>query len=178
VKDCRYQQALTRVRNYEIEKQKEEIMKTKLGLFLIVGFVSGASLFAANAPRPTDAAVLQNYAGIHQALAGDSLKGVTEKAAAISKDVRTDNEKHLPASLAEHADKLAKDADLKTAREDFKNLSSDLITYLAKNKINGSGYHENFCPMVKASWLQKDKKINNPYLGKSMSTCGELKQTF
>jgi hypothetical protein len=154
------------------------MMKTKVVLFLIGGLVAAASLFAANAPPPTDAAILQNYAGIHQALAGDSLKGVAEKAAAISKAVRNDKDQHLPASLAEHADKLAKDADLKTAREDFKNLSTDLISYLAKNKINGSGYHENFCPMVKASWLQKDKTINNPYLGKSMSTCGEVKQTF
>jgi hypothetical protein len=29
--------------------------------------------------------------------------------------------------------------------------------------------------MVKASWLQTEKNITNPYMGKEMLTCGELK---
>jgi hypothetical protein len=29
--------------------------------------------------------------------------------------------------------------------------------------------------MVKASWLQTEKEIKNPYMGKSMLDCGEFK---
>jgi len=29
--------------------------------------------------------------------------------------------------------------------------------------------------MAKASWLQKETDIKNPYMGKSMLTCGTLK---
>ncbi len=32
--------------------------------------------------------------------------------------------------------------------------------------------------MVKASWLQTGKEIRNPYLGKSMPMCGEIKRNF
>jgi len=46
---------------------------------------------------------------------------------------------------------------------------------LADNKAGKGTYHEAYCPMVKASWLQASKDINNPYMGKSMLTCGVLK---
>ena len=29
--------------------------------------------------------------------------------------------------------------------------------------------------MIKASWLQKGTDIKNPYMGKGMLTCGEIK---
>jgi hypothetical protein len=33
------------------------------------------------------------------------------------------------------------------------------------------------CPMKKADWLQTDsKQASNPYMGKTMPTCGELKK--
>jgi iron complex transport system permease protein len=50
-----------------------------------------------------------------------------------------------------------------------------LIKYLADNKAGKGTYHEAYCPMVKASWLQTEKNITNPYMGKAMLTCGVLK---
>ena len=35
-----------------------------------------------------------------------------------------------------------------------------------------AGVNVVFCSMAKASWLQTDKKIRNPYYGKKMLTCG------
>jgi hypothetical protein len=32
-----------------------------------------------------------------------------------------------------------------------------------------------YCPMVKASWLQKEDKIRNPYYGSTMLECGQFK---
>jgi hypothetical protein len=64
---------------------------------------------------------------------------------------------------------------LKAAREAFKPLSKSLIKYLADNKAGKGTYHEAYCPMVKSSWLQTEKEVRNPFYGKSMLTCGELK---
>ena len=119
--------------------------------------------------------VYDHYVKAQSALAGDSLKGVDEHAAAIAKAVRADEMKMLPAEVAQEADGLAKAKDLKAAREAFKPLSISLIKYLADNKVPKGTYHEAYCPMVKASWLQTGKAIKNPYMGKSMLTCGELK---
>jgi hypothetical protein len=128
--------------------------------------------------RPTDAAVLESYQKIHAALAADTVNDVSESASAISKAVREDAEKKLPLSIAEKAEQLSKATEIKAARETFKALSADLISYLEKQKIQGTGYHQTYCPMVQADWLQKEKKIINPYYGKSMAECGEIKRTF
>ena len=166
----------------------EEIMKTQMRwivihftfvvILTVLLFTSSISQAANSALRSVDGSVLENYQKIQQALAADSLKIIPESAAPISKAVRNDPDKLLPAVLAQQADKLSKDQDLKVAREDFKALSATLIAYLEKAKVRTTGYQENYCPMVKASWLQKGKKINNPYVGKSMSGCGETKRSF
>jgi hypothetical protein len=119
--------------------------------------------------------VYDHYLKVQTALASDSLKGVDEHASAIAKTVRTDAMKMLPNEVAQEADNLAKTKDLKAAREAFKPLSSSLIKYLADNKVAKGTYRQAYCPMVKASWLQTDKGKKNPYMGKSMLTCGEFK---
>ena len=77
--------------------------------------------------------------------------------------------------VAKQAEALAKAKDLKAAREADKPLSASLIKYLADNKAGKGTYHEAYCPMVKASWLQTGKDIKNPYMGKDMLSCGEFK---
>ena len=39
-----------------------------------------------------------------------------------------------------------------------------------------SGYYVVNCPMVKKDWVQISEKIGNPYYGKEMATCGEIKK--
>jgi hypothetical protein len=119
--------------------------------------------------------VYDSYLKIQAELVNDSLKGVADNATAIAKAVRGDEMKMLPADVATQADALAQAKDLKTAREAFKPLSTSLIKYLADNKVGKGVYHEAYCPMVKASWLQPGKDIKNPYMGKAMPGCGELK---
>jgi hypothetical protein len=119
--------------------------------------------------------VLDHYLAIQTELAKDSLKGLDEHANAIAKDVRGDQMKMLSPDVAKQAETLAKAKDLKAAREAFKPLSTSLVKYLADNKAGKGAYHEAYCPMVKASWLQKEKDIRNPYMGKEMLTCGTLK---
>lgn len=119
--------------------------------------------------------VLNQYLTIQTNLANDSIQGLEEHASAIAKAVKGDDMKMLAPDLAKQAETLTKATDLKAAREAFKPLSASLIKYLADNKAGKGTYHETFCPMVKASWLQMGTGIKNPYMGKAMLTCGEVK---
>ncbi len=119
--------------------------------------------------------VLDNYLKIQAELAKDSIKGVDKHAAAIAKAVKGDDMKMLSPDVAKQAETIAQAKDLKTARDAFEPLSASLVKYLADNKAGKGTYHEAYCPMVKASWLQTGKTIKNPYMGKEMLSCGELK---
>ena len=119
--------------------------------------------------------VYDAYLKIQTEFVKDSLKGVSDNAAAIAKAVRGDDMKMLPSEVAKQADALAQAKDLKSAREAFKPLSTSLIKYLSDNKAGKGVYHEVYCPMAKASWLQSGTDIKNPYLGTEMPNCGVLK---
>ena len=146
-------------------------------LLAALGLLLATSVRAADEPalmQPVKS-VLDHYLVIHTELAKDSVKGLDEHANAIAKAVKGDDMKMLSADVAKQAETLAKAKDLKAAREAFKRLSASLIKYLADNKAGKGTYHEAYCPMVKASWLQKETQIRNPYMGKEMLTCGTLK---
>ena len=38
------------------------------------------------------------------------------------------------------------------------------------------GYYIVHCPMLEKDWVQTSDKIANPYGGKDMTTCGEIKK--
>ena len=163
-------------------------MKTKLLPFLtLVAFALTAPATNARAchrtfPKEQTGALTQpvksvfdNYLKIESALANESTVGIGFNASTIASAVRGDSMKTLPLTVAKQAEILAGTRNLSSAREAFKPLSKSLIQYLADHNITGA-YVEVYCPMVKASWIQKDKKINNPYMGGSMHSCGTIKQ--
>ncbi len=116
--------------------------------------------------------VFDHYLKIQAALADDSLTGVAENAEAISTAVQS-NAKMLPEEVGMRAETLAKSSDLKSARATFAPLSDALIKYLNDHHAKAA-YEELYCPMARANWLQADKNVNNPYLGKAMASCGEI----
>ncbi len=116
-----------------------------------------------------------NYIKVQGALAQDSLEGVSAAAGAIAKAVQGDSMKMLPQEAAPHSEALSKAKDLETARAAFKPLSESLIQFVKGQKAAAGVYHEAYCPMAKASWLQTGKTVMNPYMGKSMVHCGQLK---
>jgi Cu(I)/Ag(I) efflux system membrane fusion protein len=116
--------------------------------------------------------IFNRYLKIRAALAKDSLAGVAESANAIKEAVRGDA-KTLPAEVGTQAEALAKASDLNSARAAFKPLSDALIQYFADHKAKGT-YVEVYCPMARASWLQADRNVNNPYFGPAMSGCGQI----
>src|SRR6266550_5574417 len=152
-------------------------MKALTAILTAVGLVIAPAVRAAgnSAMMEPVKSVYDHYLKIQAELAKDSLKGVDEHANAIAKAVKGDNMKMLSSDVATQAEALAQAKDLKAAREAFKPLSASLIKYLADNKVPKGTYHEVYCPMVKASWLQKGTDIKNPYMGKEMLTCGTLK---
>ncbi len=139
-----------------------------------VGFAAEEKMADGTLMEPIKS-VYDHYLKIQSELAKDSLKGVDENANAIAKAVRGDEMKMLPVQVAKEAETVAKAEDLKSAREAFKPLSASLAKYLADNKAGKGVYHEAYCPMAKASWLQTEKDVKNPYYGKSMLDCGTLK---
>jgi len=118
---------------------------------------------------------LEQYVKIQTALAGDSLKGVPEAAAAIAETAKT-NSDALPEAVMMQAEAVGKATDIKAARVALKPLSMSLISAASALKDKTGHYYEAFCPMAGAAWIQADKKVANPYYGASMLTCGEIRR--
>ena len=135
---------------------------------LVAGLIT-APVLAREASKE-EAACLKAYHQVHDALANDDLAGAQKSASELA-------EKATPAkcpSTAKHAAELAKSDSLESAREHFKAISEECI----KMAAGIDGQYVFNCPMVKADWLQTDsKQVANPYMGKKMPTCGELKKS-
>ena len=99
---------------------------------------------------------LAGYEKIHIALAADDL--ATAKSAARE--------------LGDEGSDITKAGTLKDARAAFEKLSSRAKTLVAGQ----SGYYVVHCPMVQKDWVQTSVKIANPYAGKEMVICGEIKK--
>ena len=116
------------------------------------------------------AACLKAYHKVHDALAKDDLAGAQKAASDLG-------EKAAAAkcvSTPRHAAELARSNSLENAREHFKAISEECI----KMAEGVDGQYVFTCPMAKAEWLQTDsKQASNPYMGKKMPTCGELKKS-
>jgi Cu(I)/Ag(I) efflux system membrane fusion protein len=157
----------------------KQMKLTSLALILMaaIGLMSNTAVHAADdsASMEPVKSVLDHYLKIQVELTKDSISGIDEHANAIAKAVKGDDMKMLSPDVAKQAETLAQAKDLKAAREAFKPLSKSLIKYLADNKAGIGTYHEAYCPMARASWLQTGKNIQNPYLGTEMPNCGELK---
>ena len=87
--------------------------------------------------------------------------------------------------LKEEADKIHNSKEISTQRDSFlifsKNLSAVINTFGVETE-NGQALYLAFCPMADNNnggfWLSYDKEIKNPFFGKAMLTCGEVKATY
>ena len=79
--------------------------------------------------------------------------------------------------MAEHIGKNA--GDIEHQREHFDMLSKDMYDMVKAFGATQTLYND-YCPMYNdkkgATWLSETKEIKNPYLGKKMPTCGEVKE--
>jgi len=143
------------------------------------GAGQAATTGQSSAPRAVFAqpvqAVFDSYITVQGALAQDSLKGVATAATAMVKAIQGDSTRTLSPKVAQQTQALASAKNLASARDAFKSLSDSLIQYLDSQKVPAGSYYVAYCPMAKASWLQTDKTIMNPYMGKGMIHCGQIK---
>ena len=79
--------------------------------------------------------------------------------------------------MAEHIGKNA--GDIAHQREHFDMLSKDMYDMVKAFGTTQTLYND-YCPMYNnkkgATWLSETKDIKNPYLGKKMPACGEVKE--
>lgn len=122
----------------------------------------------ATVPTEPLAKVLMHYVAIQSALAADKLDGVREAAENITK--------LMPDPIRAQAAAVAAAQDIAAARERFKPLSGSVIQHLDREHVQTGRYFEAHCDMAKASWVQEGRELRNPYFGKSMLVCGEIKQ--
>ena len=129
-------------------------LKILAALALSLGFIH-TSASAANL-NYQDKKFLSAYAKAGAALATDNLESA--KAAAPE--------------LGDAGADLGKSSSLKDARAAFEKISER-----AKQLATGQAdYYVVHCPMLKKDWVQTSTTIANPYAGKAMLTCGEIKK--
>jgi chlorite dismutase len=141
-------------------------MKTPL-LIATLCFLLGMQLFAAETKFPK---TFEQYEVVRAGLASDDLaaakNGATNLVLALQQE--------LPESkgTAEAAQKLASSESIEDARAAFRTISSEV----AKLAEGQPGFYIVTCPMVKNGiWVQTNRTIGNPYAGKAMASCGEIK---
>jgi hypothetical protein len=115
----------------------------------IAGSVRAAEL------NEADRKFLANYEAVRAALAKDDLNGAKKAAA----------------DLKEEGTPIANSDKISTARAEFTKLSQHAIQLTAGQ----TGFYTMHCPMLNKDWVQTSKQVSNPYAGKAMLTCGEVK---
>lgn len=123
-------------------------------------------------------AIVAGYMNIENALVNDNPESVREEATKLLNDATALNETHMKKTLEE----LSKATDIEEQRKHFATLSKELYTIFKETGLNGKTLYWNHCPMAMegkgANWLSLSEKINNPYMGQMMPSCGSVKETL
>ncbi|KAA8473887.1 DUF3347 domain-containing protein [Arcticibacter tournemirensis] len=117
-----------------------------------------------------DALVVGN-ASLAAAKAGEFVEALKNADAKIVTGANRDG-------LLEHSGKIAGSKDLKSQREHFAGLSTDMIALAKGSKLSTEPVYQMYCPMKKTSWLSSEKTVKNPYYGSAMLTCGKVVETI
>lgn len=161
----------------------------KLGLIAL--FISTAG-FAANKKviaGPAMDGLIKSYLGIKDALASDNAKGAADQARFFTAAIKVldastldDDKKAIWTKFSEklrfNGEHISESKSIKHQREHFAKLSDDLYNVVKGMKTNDFTLYRQYCPMKKAYWLSLSTTVANPYYGKSMLTCGDVKETL
>jgi hypothetical protein len=147
-----------------------------------------------NAPAARGGSVnnlISAYLNLKNALTNDNSNGAASAAKQIGEAVsKVDNASLTPEQrevyadvkddIKEHSEHIASNgSNIPHQREHFDLLSQDMIDLLKTTGSTQTLYRD-FCPMYNnkkgASWLSETKDIKNPYFGKEMPKCGEVKE--
>jgi len=137
-------------------------MKILLSTILIFFSIS-ALAFAKAAPHTKE---IQYYLEVQKALVIGDFASFNNSAKSLLNSTGKTS-----AELSKEIKELAEVSSLKQARQEFKDVSALLIK---KNKNSlKDGLIIVYCPMAGAKWIQEEGKIQNPYMEKDMTECGE-----
>ena len=118
--------------------------------------------------------IIDPYLKIQAALAHDSVEGIRQNAGDIAAAATTLGGAGMKIDTS--AVQLAAAGDLVEARDRFGALSEAMLTYMTGLHLAPpEGVRQAFCPMVHRPWLQASDRIENPYYGAEMPTCGDFR---
>lgn len=85
-------------------------------------------------------------------------------------------------ALQSAANKMLVVETIQQQRDAFSLLSDALITLIKSNGVSEGEFYVAHCPMAfndkGANWISPSKKIENPYFGDKMLTCGSVEETL
>lgn len=146
-------------------------------LHALAAFVIGGSAIVASAQvqgGTSPEATLQafgHYEMVRAALASDRFDGVASHATALAAVVAPVG----GADAKKAAEALAAAKTIEEARTHFGDLSTILVPVFQAAMIPGTTAF--MCGMKQKAWVQKGDKVENPYYGKAMLTCGSVLPT-
>jgi len=162
----------------------------KLGLLAL--FITTAG-FAGNRKTiiigPAMDGLIKSYLGIKDALASDDAKAASNQARLFTAAIKVldastmdDDKKAIWAKYSEklryNGEHIGEVQNLKHQREHFAKLSDDMYNVVKGMKTNDFTLYRQYCPMKKAYWLSMTTSIVNPYYGKAMQDCGQVRETL
>jgi hypothetical protein len=127
------------------------------------------SLLFAAASLFGNPALFSRYEDVRKALISQSLKDAQTASAALARVAQGAGQPEIATQAAE----VSKAADLARARAAFWVLSQSMIKLRNASKEPRPAVY--YCSMEKKSWLQPKGTVGNPYVDKSMTSCGEEK---
>ncbi len=129
------------------------------------------------------------YYNIKDALVNSDASSAASKAGELVNAIQKIDMESLTATehkaLKPLQDKLTADAkdisqikDLAEQRLHFASLSDNFYLLAKVVKLSTKPIYYDYCTMKKHYWLSSKSPIKNPYYGRAMPTCGELKETI
>ena len=138
---------------------------------------------------------LNNYYGLRDAFlqSSDTMAATRATLLAASADsldltqIKADSSilemaKQYAASVSAEAKALAGEKDIEAKRKSFQMISDNMYDLVRTVHFDRQIVYHQFCPMAfndaGGYWLSQTSDIKNPYFGKKMLTCGEVKDSI
>lgn len=128
------------------------------------------------------------FAASDDATAAAQAKALTASANSLNlNEVKADSSiiemaKQYAGSISAEAKALAAEPNLEAKRKSFQMISDNMYDLVRTVHFDKETVYHQFCPMAfddaGAYWLSATAEIKNPYFGKKMLSCGEVKDSI
>jgi hypothetical protein len=165
---------------------------------VLLVFALAAMTFAANAQtaekidvdaKAQIAAALDSYFAVKNALVDSNVETTSAAADKLVENLAAVDDTKLTAAqnavwtkravaLKKDASHINKNKEIGHQREHFETLSINMYAVIKAIAANSADVFLHYCPMRKASWMSESKEVRNPYYGKKMLDCGDVKATL